>query len=142
MTTTQAATAEPDDDPRAAALRRAARTRTEQATRKAEKGIRTLIRDGGRISFSAVARSADVSTKFLHTHPDLAPRIRQLAAQQRGTDEQAHETTSTGDNAIIAALRTRLRDQAENHRAEVASLRARVAEQDKQIAALYGRLSL
>ena len=125
---------------RANALRRAAQQRTEHATRNAEKGIRILIRDGGQISFAAVARAGGVSTKFLHHHPDLAPRIRSLAAQQRGPRDLAQESTLTGDNAIIAALRRRLREQDEQHRRESATLRSTIADQQRQIAALYGQM--
>lgn len=122
------------------ALRTAARARTDNATSKANKGIRTLIRDGGRISFSSVARASGVSTKFLHSNEDLAERIRSLATQQRGGHERTHETTATGDNAIIAALRRRLREEQECHRKEISALRGKIAEQERQIAALYGRL--
>lgn len=41
---------------RAEALREAARGRTVRAEQAVEKGIRTLVKDGGRISFAAVAR--------------------------------------------------------------------------------------
>jgi len=122
------------------ALRTAARARTATATARAEKGIRTLIRDGGRINFTSVARASGVSARFLHHHHDLAARIRTLAAQQRGALEERHAVTVTGDNAVIAALRRRLREQDDAHRAETARLRTKLAEQDRQLAALYGQL--
>lgn len=122
------------------ALRDAAQRRTDKAVKAAEHGIRVLIKDGGQISFAAVARAGGVSTKFLHGHQELAQRIRILAGQQHGVTEDAHEHEATGESAVIAALRRRLRDQQARHKQEVASLRERVREQDRQIQALYGQL--
>lgn len=125
---------------RAEALREASRGRTARAEQAAEKGIRTLIKDGGQISFAAVARASGVSTKFLHQHHDLSSRIRQLRTQQGGLTETRHEESATGESAIVAALRRQLREQQEQHRSEARELRGRLAEQERQIAALYGRL--
>lgn len=125
---------------RAEALREAARGRTARAEQAVERGIRTLIKDGGQISFAAVARASGVSTKFLHQHPDLSGRIKQLRTQQTGTTEAAHASTATGESAVVAALRRQLRDQQQRHRDETKRLRARLTDQDRQIAALYGRL--
>lgn len=126
---------------RAEALREAAKGRTARAEQAAEKGLRALIKDGGQISFAAVARASGVSTKFLHRHPDLSSRIRQLRTQQMGGAENAHEATTAGESAVIAALRRQLREQKERHRAETQGLRGRLAAHEKQIAALYGRLN-
>lgn len=125
---------------RAEALREAARDRTARAERAVEKGLRTLIKDGGQISFAAVARASGVSTKFLHQHPELSVRVHKLRDQQHGAGEEQHEETATGESAVIAALRRQLRDQQERQRAETKNLRARLAEQERQIAVLYGRL--
>ncbi|YAL82472.1 hypothetical protein ACMYYO_11120 [Dermacoccaceae bacterium W4C1] len=81
-----------------------------------------------------------MSTKFLHQHPDLAARIRALAAQQSGSSEATHAQTVTGDNAIIAALRRRIREQERAHRDELVALRATIADQRRQIAVLYGQI--
>lgn len=125
---------------RAEALREAARGRTARAEQAVEKGIRALIKDGGQISFAAVARASGVSTKFLHQHPDLSSRIKALRAQQGGLAEARHGESASGESAVIAALRRQLREQQERHRAETKDLRTRLAEQERQIAALYGRL--
>lgn len=125
---------------RAEALREAARGRTVRAEQAVEKGLRVLIKDGGQISFASVARASGVSTKFLHQHPDLSSRIRQLRTQQMGGAENAHEATTAGESAVIAALRRQLREQKERHRAEAKDLRVRLAAQERQIAILYGQL--
>lgn len=125
---------------RAEALREAARDRTTRAETAVEKGLRTLIKDGGQISFAAVARASGVSTKFLHQHPELSARVRTLRDQQKGLAETRHEKSATGESAIISALRRRIREQEDRHRSETKSLRSRLAEQERQIAALYGEL--
>lgn len=125
---------------RAEALREAARGRTVRAEQAVEKGLRVLIKDGGQISFASVARASGVSTKFLHQHPDLSSRIRQLRTQQGGLTETGHEESATGESAIVAALRRQLREQQERHRLEARALRTRLDEQERQIAVLYGRL--
>lgn len=126
---------------RAEALREAARGRTARAEQAVEKGIRALIKDGGQISFAAVARASGVSTKFLHQHPDLSARIRVLRGQQRGLTEAQHAESASGESAVVAALRRQLREQRERHSAETKGLRARLVEQERQIAVLYGRLN-
>lgn len=131
----------PARERRADALRQAAQDRTLRAEQAAESGIRRLIKDGGQISFQAVARASGVSTKFLHQHPDLADRIRTLRAQQHGTTENHHEAITTGESAVIAALRRQLREQAERHQREITAIRSRSKEKDQQIAILYGELS-
>lgn len=123
------------------ALREAARSRTLRAENLAERGIRTLIKDGGKISFAAVSRASGVSSKFLHKHPDLSMRIRTLRAQQEGAAETQHEFSATGESAVIAALRRQLREQEERHRTRTKDLRERLARQDQQIATLYGRIT-
>lgn len=126
---------------RAEALRDAARGRTARAEQAVEKGIRALIKDGGQISFAAVARASGVSTKFLHQHTDLSARIRALRDQQMGVAEARHQESATGESAVIAALRRQLREQRQRHRVESKALRSRLAEQEHQIAVLYGRLN-
>lgn len=121
---------------RADALREAARDRTTRAKRAVEKGIRALIKDGGQISFAAVARTSGVSTKFLHQHPDLSARIRALRDQQASVAEARHQESATGESAVIAALRRQLREQQQRHRVESKDLRSRLAEREHQIAAL------
>lgn len=84
--------------------------------------------------------AASERLKFLHQHPDLSSRIRQLRTQQMGGAENAHEATTAGESAVIAALRRQLREQKERHRAEAKDLRVRLAAQERQIAILYGQL--
>lgn len=123
------------------ALREAGRNRTATAIAKAEKGIRALLKDGGTISFSSVARTAGVSTKFLHQNEELATRIRHLAAQQKGTSTRAPEAPLTGESAIIAALRRQIHDQDEHHKKQMRELKTRIRELEEQNQVLYGKLA-
>lgn len=126
---------------RDAALRQAGANRTNEAVKKAEKGIRQLLKDGGVISFSAVARAGGVSTKFLHQNKELSERIRHLATTQKGTPTRAPETALTGESAIIAALRRQLHNQDEHHKTQVGELKTRIRELEEQNQVLYGKLA-
>ena len=126
--------------PREAALRRAGARRSAEAQTAAERGIRALLKDGGQVSFAAVARASGVSKSFLHAHPTLSERIRDLGQQQRGAPRAVHEQATTGEASVIAALRRHIADLEERHKTEVKELRRRLREQDHQIALLYGRL--
>lgn len=130
-----------NENARDEALRQAGRNRTATAIAKTEKGIRQLIKDGGTISFSSVARTAGVSTKFLHQNEDLATRIRHLAAQQKGAPKRHPETQPTGESAIIAALRRQLHDQEQRHRNQIRDLKKQINELEQQNQVLYGELT-
>lgn len=123
------------------ALKEAGRNRTQAAVQRAEKGIRQLLKDGGAISFSSVARVSGVSTKFLHQNKELSERIRHLAAQQKGAPICAPETKLTGESAIIAALRRQFHDQEERYKKQVRELKTRIAELERQTQVLYGELA-
>lgn len=130
-----------NENARDEALREAGRNRTATAIAKTEKGIRQLIKDGGTISFSSVARTAGVSTKFLHQNEELATRIRHLAAQQKGTPTRHPETQPTGESAIIAALRRQLHDQEQRHRNQIRDLKKQINELEEKNQVLYGKLT-
>lgn len=125
---------------RTAGLQRSAQARTQRAEKAADAATRDLLKNGASINFTAVARVAGVTPAFLHRHPDLSARIRELSQRQRGALHEQHVTTATGESAVIAALRRKLHDQEAAHAAQVKELRGRIKELEAQIAALYGRL--
>lgn len=127
-------------DGRTRGLKHHAHQRTIQAEKATNAAIRDLLKTGASINFTSVARVAGVSTRFLHNHPDLSARIRDLAAQQRGAVQEAHAATATGETAVIAALRRKLHEQETAHATEVKQLRGRIKELEAQVAALYGQL--
>ncbi|QRZ61716.1 DUF6262 family protein [Rothia sp. ZJ932] len=122
---------------RADALRKAGKNRTQQATQRAEKAIRQLIKDGGNINFSSVARTAGVSTKFLHQNDELSDRIRTLADQQKGKSPRPVTPTKTaGESAIISILKKEL----ENEKARNKKLREELHQLETAREHLLGRL--
>lgn len=129
-----------DDSPaakRADALRWAGKKRTQESVEKAEKAIRQLIKDGGAINFSSVARNAGVSTKFLHNNAELGERIRTLSAQQKGKPPRHPvEGKRSGDSPLISVLKKGL----ENEKQRNAELRKQITELEKANRQLYGRL--
>jgi len=118
-------------DPRVDVLRRAAAAKRDGATRRAEAGLRKLIRDQGEINFRAVAAAAGVSVDFLYRHADLRARIEALRSRQRAMLSPAPRAPepSGAEGTIVATLTARLREA----RNEVACLRA-------QLAAAHGEL--
>lgn len=140
---TQPDPAQPEPPPagsRTAGLQRSAQARTQRAEKAANDAIRDLVKRGATINFTAVARVAGVTPAFLHRHPDLSARIRELSDRQRSAVYDQHVTTATGESAVIAVLRRKLHDQETAHAAQVKELRGRIAELERQVAALYGRL--
>lgn len=121
-------------------IKKASQKRTRDAERKADAAIRDLLKHGADINFSSVARVGGVTTAFLHRHPELSARIRDLGAQQRTVTEQRHLDTAVGEGAVVGALRKRLRDQEAAHAAEKKELHARIKELENQVSTLYGKI--
>lgn len=111
-------------------LRRAALAKREAATRRADEGLRRLLKKGAPITFEAVAEEAGVSKDFLYRSIDLRPRIEQLRARQlavsshppRQLDPMAGETSS-----VVRTLTIELRELRQRHRQEVAELKEALA---------------
>lgn len=124
---------------RTAGLKRSAQARTLKAEHAVGAAIRDLLKTGAPINFTSVARVAGVSKAFLHRHPELSERIRQLGSSQIETlrDQRA---PATGEASVIAALRRKLKDQETAHVMQVRELRERIKELEAQVAALYGKM--
>ena len=131
----------PGSAARTAGLQRAAQARTRRAEKAADAAIRDLMKRGATINFTAVARVARVTPAFLHRHPDLAPRIRELSRAQTDAPRGMYAREEIGESAVIAALRRKLRDQETVHAAQVKELRGRIKGLEAQVAVLYGRLN-
>ncbi|MEU1663536.1 DUF6262 family protein [Streptomyces sparsogenes] len=105
-------------------LRRAARTRTQEAENQARTALAELVKAGKLISFTAVARQAGVSTDFLYRSPELRKQIERHRA--KGGSASALPAEPSGDSSTSAAVRAlsaRLTRQQQAHREEVARLR-------------------
>ncbi|MET9221778.1 DUF6262 family protein [Streptomyces sp. NPDC003300] len=105
-------------------LRQAIRARTEETEKRARAALAQLAKAGRPISFTAVAREAEVSTDFLYRSPDLRAQIerhRDKAGQTLTRPTEPLEDRST--SAAVRALSARLTRQQQDHRAEVDRLR-------------------
>ncbi len=126
-------------------LRQASAAKTADAVARAERGLRSLRKDGGQISVAAVARAGGVTTKFLRSHTDLHQRIIALRDQQnaaRGllTVDTALSPTVLGNDPIIRALHLRAQTEQARHRNEMATLRREGTRLQQQVAALLGQV--
>lgn len=144
---TQQASQEADGPPpgsgsgaRIAGLQRAAQARTQRAEKAADAAIRDLMKRGTTINFTSVARVAGVTPAFLHRHPDLSARIRELSRAQTDGARDKYARGAMGESAVIVALRRKLDYEQTRHRNAEKELRDRIAELEAQVAILYGRL--
>jgi len=120
---------------RAQALRAAAAARRDAAMKRAEAGLRTLIKDGAEINFRSVARAGSVGLNFLYEHPELRRRIEGLRAQQVAAarpSPTASEPTREDSN-IVRTLSAQLKQERARHRDEVRELETRLAAAHEEI---------
>jgi hypothetical protein len=123
-------------DRRAEALRQAAQAKHAAATKRAEAGLRKLIKSGEPVNFRAVANSAGVSVDFLYRHPELRARIEQLRSRQQRAPAPAEPQLDNDDRHVAAALTARLREA----RGEIAELKAQLAAAHGELLALRRQL--
>lgn len=64
----------------------AAKKRSEESVERVHAAIRELHRSGEPVNISKVARRANVSRTFLHSHPDLMTTVRDLQARNPGPE--------------------------------------------------------
>ena len=123
---------------RADVLRRAAQSKRETATRRAEAALRKLIKSDQEINFRAVAAAGGVSVDFLYRHPELRARIEHLRARQQRSPSSSKATPEPGqdERSVVVALTARLREA----RGEIAELKAQLAAAHGELLALRRRL--
>ncbi len=102
-------------------LRKAARSRTEEAEKRARVALTNLTKAGENISFTSVARKAAVSTDFLYKHQELRTLIERHRTKNGPTsgirpDQQPADSSTS---AAVRALSARLSQQQKAHREEV-----------------------
>ena len=76
---------------------------------KVDKGIQTLIKNKGIISFKSVAETAGVSKAWLYKKPAVKQRIQQLQAQQQKTGQSSRPIPPSDHS--LRALNDTLRDR-------------------------------
>lgn len=105
---------------RITALTQAAKIKSQNKTRDAERAIRQLIKRGDPITFQAVQREAAVSHAFLYNHPELRQRIEHL----RGTRRKAPTDQPTNtDSTLIITLTRQIAELKKQHRQQLKALR-------------------
>lgn len=118
-------------------LRAAAERKHQEAERKVDDAIRTLLRTGDPITFRRIAVVARVSTGWLYAQPDVKERITRLRAQL--PEKQAAPAARASDasnHAIVRALRQHVGELDDERR----QLLARIKELEERIEVLYGEL--
>lgn len=121
----------PDRDQRIARLRGAAQARHQAAVRRAEEGLRRLVKNGEPITFRSVARTGNVSLDFLYRDDELRTRISRLRDQQKPSARK-NNTADNNDaptNSVVAALTAKLRQAREEN-----------GELRRQLSAAHGEL--
>lgn len=108
-------------------LRQSARSRTEQAEKRARAALRSLAATGQTITFSAVAREAAVSTDFLYRHPTIRAQIERQRDARTPAQSPAGPTESHSTSSALRALTNRLTEQRQVHRQEADTLRRALA---------------
>lgn len=110
-------------------LARAAKTRHDTTTARAEAALRELSVQRLPVTFSAVAHRAGVSTDFLYRHPVLRAKITSMRSSTRRAAEPHQEPEAAGGStsAAVRALSARLKELTTQHRADVAALERSLA---------------
>jgi len=108
-------------------LRAAAQRKSQATTKRAETGLRQMIKNGDPITFRRVARTAGCSIDFLYGNPELRGRIEHLRSQQQAKPAPAPTNASSDDSNVIRALTAQLAELRRRHREEIDELRAALA---------------
>jgi hypothetical protein len=114
-------------------LRRAAHQKAEMTRLRAEEAIALLLKQQRPVNFKTVAETAQISTAWLYAHEDIKMQVIHLRAQQTPQAQvkipPREQATNASKDAMIAALKARVREQTE----EILELR-------KQLEVAYGPL--
>ncbi len=114
-------------------LRSSARIKAEQTKQRAEEAITLLLRERRPINFTTVAQTAQISTAWLYAHEEIKMRIIHLRSQQAPSAQvkipPREQASSASKDAMIAALKIRVREQAD-----------KIRELQQQLEVAYGSL--
>ena len=104
-------------------LRDAAQSRTAEAESRATKALRKMLSQGKEISFSGVAREADVSTDFLYRHPTLRGQVERGRGRSAQSAPEDTSAANSETSAAVRALHRRITELRQQHNESMASLR-------------------
>jgi hypothetical protein len=124
-------------------LREAAQRRHQEATDRATTALDRLSAAGKAITFTSVAREADVSTDFLYRQPQLRQRIQQMRTpnNRHANGVAADDSAPVAASAPVRALSAQLKELRRRQRDEVATLRHALAVAQGENLALRRRLA-
>lgn len=108
-------------------LTRAARTRHNTVTAKADAALRELSVQRLPVTGTAVTRRAGMSTDFPYRHPILRAKITSMRLSTRpdvGPDQEP-ESDDGSTSAAVRAFSARLKKLTTRHRADIAALEPR-----------------
>ena len=98
-------------------LRRAAQQKAEMTRLRAEEAIALLLKQQRPVNFKTVAETAQISTAWLYSNEDIKMQVIHLRAQQAPQAQvkipPREQATNASKDAMIAALKTRVREQTE-----------------------------
>ncbi len=110
-------------------LRSAAQRKHQAATGRASTALDALERDGQRVTFRGLAKSAGVSVDFLYRSP-LRARIEKLRAERDSAPPEPRSVelndVATRSN-VVRALTAQIAELKQRHRAETEHLQAALA---------------
>ncbi|MFG2986992.1 DUF6262 family protein [Streptomyces sp. NPDC048258] len=106
-------------------LHQAAKARTAEADTRARTALAQMVKTGQAVSFTALARTAGVSTDFLYRHPELRSLIERNRVKHGQVPRTRHADTEPlpSTSAAVRALSTRLSQLQQAHREEITRLR-------------------
>ncbi len=121
---------------RVKALRDAAQAKHAAALRRAEDGLRRLLKSGDEITFRSVARAGSVGLDFLYAQPDLRRRIEGLRAQHQASPVSRATSARDGESSEANVLRT----LAAQVKAERSTRIEQVRDLEVKLAAAHGEI--
>ncbi len=114
-------------------LRRSAQQKAEHTKCRAEEAITLLLKQQRPVNFKTVAETAHISTAWLYANEEIKVRILHLRSQQLPSAQvkipPREQASNASKDAMIAALKIRIREQAEE-----------IKELKKQLEVAYGSL--
>ena len=91
------------------ALTKAAEKKKQEALKKTEKAIQTLVKQNHKITVRSVAREAGVSVSYIYKYPELTSRIQTLREQQKKLPVKPQSPSSKSHQIITTQLRNRIK---------------------------------
>ncbi|MEW1847705.1 DUF6262 family protein [Nonomuraea angiospora] len=106
-------------------LRQSAASRTAAAEDKARRALRRLAASREPISFTAVAKAANVSTDFLYRHAELRTQIERQRAKHRSSPRHSATDDEPGSSfsSAVRVLTRKLEEERRARHREVGELR-------------------